>query len=172
MIFNCVLISLYKKQIYTSFFVIYYCSLNLIWYSILSLFFLHSSFSHFLLFCKYWNLNFEDFHLFVIAQHVAQEFLAFIRNLNMHLYQNNINLKTDIPYSLPLYTYNKNLIIWYHYMILSYIYRYKDYRSKRQQSIWTFPSHSDNLCTEAIYSAFNTQINSSDLHHRKRRLLT
>jgi len=58
------------------------------------------------------DLNFEDFHLFVIAQHVAQEFLAFIRSLNMHLYQSNINLKIDIPYSLyPIYTYNKDLII-------------------------------------------------------------
>jgi len=27
---------------------------------------------------------------------------AFIRSLNMHLYQSNINLKNDVPYSLPL----------------------------------------------------------------------
>jgi len=26
----------------------------------------------------------------------------FIRSLNMHLYRSNINLKIDIPYSLPL----------------------------------------------------------------------
>jgi len=27
---------------------------------------------------------------------------TFIRSLNMHLYRSNINLKIDIPYSLPL----------------------------------------------------------------------
>jgi len=47
------------------------------------------------------DLNFGDFHLLDVANMLLKS-SAFIRSLNMHLYQSNINLKIDIPCSLPL----------------------------------------------------------------------
>jgi len=47
------------------------------------------------------DLNFGDFLLDVVANTLLKS-SALIKSLNMHLYQNNINLKIDIPYSLPL----------------------------------------------------------------------
>jgi len=49
------------------------------------------------------DLNFGDFHLLDVIANILLKSSAFIRNLNMHLYQSNINLKIDISYSLPLY---------------------------------------------------------------------
>jgi len=48
------------------------------------------------------DLNFGDFHLLDVIANMLFKSSAFIRNLNMHLYQNNINLNNDIPYSLLL----------------------------------------------------------------------
>jgi len=48
------------------------------------------------------GLNFEDFHLLDVIANMLLKNSAFIRSLNMHLYQSNINLKIDIPYSLSL----------------------------------------------------------------------
>jgi len=48
------------------------------------------------------DLNFGDFHLLDVIANILLKISTFIRNLNMHLYRSNINLKIDIPYSLPL----------------------------------------------------------------------
>jgi len=48
------------------------------------------------------DLNFGDFHLLDVTANMLLKSSAFIRSLNMHLYRSNINLKIDIPYSLPL----------------------------------------------------------------------
>jgi len=45
------------------------------------------------------DLNFGDFNLLDVTANMSS---AFIRNLNIHLYQSNIKLKNDIPYSLVL----------------------------------------------------------------------
>jgi len=48
------------------------------------------------------DLNFGDFHLLDVVGNMLLKSSTFIRSLKMHLYQSNINLKIDIPYSLPL----------------------------------------------------------------------
>jgi len=48
------------------------------------------------------DLNFGNFHLLDVIANILLKSSTFIRSLNMHLYQNNINLKIDIPYSLSL----------------------------------------------------------------------
>jgi len=48
------------------------------------------------------DLNFGDFHLLDVIANMLLKSSTFIRSLNMYLYYSNINLKIDIPYSLPL----------------------------------------------------------------------
>jgi len=51
------------------------------------------------------ELNLElklNFHLLDVIANMLLKSSAFIRSLNVLLYQNNINLKIDIPYLLPL----------------------------------------------------------------------
>jgi len=92
-----------KKESYTSFFVLFIIILQ-IWKNN------NKRYSLFL------PLHFFTFYFFVNTEvgfkfrrlsfigcydwHVAQEFCVY-RNLNTHLYQNNINLKIDISYSRP-----------------------------------------------------------------------
>jgi len=49
------------------------------------------------------DLNFGDFHLLNVIANMLLKSSAFIRSLNIYLYQININLKIDISYSLPIY---------------------------------------------------------------------
>jgi len=62
------------------------------------------------------DLNFGDFHLLDIIANILLKSSTFIRNLNMHLYRNNINLKIDIPHSLSL-PYIRNNESWTHDLI-------------------------------------------------------
>jgi len=64
------------------------------------------------------DLNFEDFHLLDVITNMLLKSSAFIGSLNMHLYQSNINLKINIPYSLPLFykLYQYKLYIVYYYL--------------------------------------------------------
>jgi len=48
------------------------------------------------------DLNFGDFYLLDVIANILLKSSTFIRSLNIYLYRNNINLKIDIPYSLPL----------------------------------------------------------------------
>jgi len=103
MIFNCVSISLHLKK-NNKFTLHLLCYLLLFLKfdgcSILYPFF-YFLFSYFLLFYKL-DLNFGDFHLLDVIVNTLLKNSAFIRSLNMHLYQSNINLNIDIPYSQPL----------------------------------------------------------------------
>jgi len=89
MIFNCVLINLHKnKNIYTSFFVLFITVPKFGLYFILYSFFLSPLFSHFLLNSEV-GLKFR--RLSFIGCYITNMLLkssAFIRSLNMHLYQN------------------------------------------------------------------------------------
>jgi len=103
MIFNCVSISLHKKR--NKFTIHFLCYLLLFLkfdHFILYPFFF--TLSHFLTFLQILklDLNFEDFYLLDVIANMLLKSSAFIRSLNMHLYQSNINLKIDIPYLLPL----------------------------------------------------------------------
>jgi len=48
------------------------------------------------------DLNFGDFQLLDVIANMLLKSSTFVRSLQMHLYRSNINLKIDIPYSLPL----------------------------------------------------------------------
>jgi len=48
------------------------------------------------------DLNFGDFRLLDVIANILLKSSTFIRSLNMYLCRSNINLKIDIPYSLPL----------------------------------------------------------------------
>jgi len=48
------------------------------------------------------DLNFGDFQLLDVTANMLLKSSTFIRCLQMDLYRSNINLKIDIPYSLPL----------------------------------------------------------------------
>jgi len=97
--FLTVSISIYiKKLICTSFFVICYYSSNLTTTLILYPFFFTP-----LIFSLFTFLEVGlKFHLLDVIANMLFKSSTFIRSLNMHLYRNNINLKIDIPYSLPL----------------------------------------------------------------------
>jgi len=83
MIFNNFDFNLHKKiNLQFIFYVIYYCSSNLI------------SIPYYIPF--FYSPHFLTFYLLLLKS------FTFIRSLHIHLYRNNINLKIDIPYSLPL----------------------------------------------------------------------
>jgi len=48
------------------------------------------------------DLNFGDFQLLDVIANMLLKSSTFIKSLHMHLCRSNINLKIDIPYSLPL----------------------------------------------------------------------
>jgi len=102
MIFNSFDFNLHKKiNLHFIFYVICYCSSNLISIPYYIPFFYYL---HFLTFYFYVNtevgLKFRRLS-FIIANMLLKS-STFIRSLHMHLYQSNINLKIDIPYSLLL----------------------------------------------------------------------
>jgi len=102
MIFNSFDFNLHKKiNLHFIFYVIYYCSSYLTSIPYYIPLFLRLSFSHFFVNIEI-GLNFGDFHLLDVIANILLKSSTFIRSFNMHLYRSNINLKIDIPYSLPL----------------------------------------------------------------------
>jgi len=97
--------------------------------------------SHFftLLYLLKLDLNFEDFHLLNVIANILLKISAFIRSLNMHLYQSNIN-------------YSKKLI-FAAFILYSYIMMNASVESQKFEK----DSHNFGIKKKAVWKSYNTR---------------